>query len=80
MKIITQCIIEGKQAKLLLLSDNKTLKVVLDNKVVRVMHGVWENIKDEDWAQEATLRIVVTDYIRKKATQAELEALAKLYF
>lgn len=40
MKIITQCIIEGKQAKLLLLSDNKTLKVVLDNKVVRVMHGV----------------------------------------
>lgn len=68
------------QAKLILLSDNKTLKIVLDGKVIKVIQGAWDNIKNEDWAQVGTLEIEVTDYIRKKTTQEELEALAKLYF
>lgn len=80
MKIIQKSIIDGKIAMLILLDDNKTLKITLDKKVINIIDNIWDNIKDEDWAQAGLLKIEVESYIRKKEATEELLALAEKIF
>ena len=44
MKVIKNSMIEGKEAKLLLLSNNQTLKISLGNKVICMIEDLWDEI------------------------------------
>ena len=66
MKVIKTFTVDGKEAKLLLEDDNKTVQVIFDNKVISVSEkDTWTNIKDEEWAQDGLLKIEVESYIKK---------------
>ena len=80
MKVVKYSVIEGEKAKLLLLSDNETLKIALGNQVICVIDGLWNDIKGEDWAQTGILNMEVESYIRNRKAKAELEELAKIFF
>ena len=67
MKVIKTFTVDGKEAKLLLEDDNKTVQVIFDNKVISVSEkDTWTNIKDEEWAQDGLLKIEVESYIKKE--------------
>ncbi len=77
MKVIKKIRVRGKEAKLLLLDDNKTVNIVLDNETVSSSDGkTWNNIKNEEWAQEGLLRIESERYVRKKESMQKLKRIA----
>ena len=80
MKVVKTSVIDGKKARLLLLSDNETLKVALGNQMIGVIDGLWKDIQGEDWAQSGILKIEAEGYIRKKNAKTELEAIAEEFF
>lgn len=81
MKVIKTFTIDGKEAKLLLEDDNKTVQVIFDNKVISVAEkDTWTNIKDEEWAQDGLLKIEVESYIKKERAKNKLERIAKEVF
>ena len=81
MKVIKRFTVDGKEAKLLLEDDNKTVQVILDNKVISVSEkDTWTNIKDEEWAQDGLLKIEVESYIKKERATNQLEHIAKEVF
>lgn len=81
MKVIKTFTIDGKEAKLLLEDDNKTVQVIFDNKVISVSEkDTWTNIKDEEWAQDGLLKIEVESYIKKERAKNKLERIAKEVF
>lgn len=81
MKVIQQVEIEGKEAKLLLLSDNKTVQIMCDNDIVSTSAGeTWKNIESETWAQLGLLKIEVENYIKKQQVLKELTTLAEEFF
>ena len=81
MKVIKKIKVKGKEAKLLLLDDNKTVNIVLDNETVSSSSGkIWNNIKNEEWAQEGLLRIESERYIRKKKSMQKLKRMADDWF
>lgn len=81
MKVIQQVEIEGKDAKLLLLSDKKTVQITCDNEIVSTSAGeTWKNIELEEWAQMGLLKIEVENYIKKQLAVNKLKKLADEYF
>lgn len=81
MKVIKTFTVDGKEAKLLLEDDNKTVQVIFDNKVISVSEkDTWTNIKDEEWAQDGLLKIEVESYIKKERAKNKLERIAKEVF
>ena len=81
MKVIKTFTVDGKEAKLLLEDDNKTVQVIFDNKVISVSEkDTWTNIKDEEWAQDGLLKIEVESYIKKESAKNKLEHIAKEVF
>ena len=81
MKVIKTFTVDGKEAKLLLEDDNKTVQVIFDNKVISVSEkDTWTNIKDEEWAQDGLLKIEVESYIKKEREKNKLEHIAKEVF
>lgn len=81
MKVIKTFTIDGKEAKLLLEDDNKTVQIIFDNKVISVGEkDTWTNIKDEEWAQDGLLKIEVESYIKKERAKNKLERIAKEVF
>ncbi|MCI8626121.1 MAG: hypothetical protein HFI40_07580 [Lachnospiraceae bacterium] len=80
MKVIKNSMIEGKEAKLLLLSNNQTLKISLGNKVICMIEDLWDDIKEEEWAQLGILKIEAESYIKKKKADAKLKAIAEEFF
>lgn len=81
MKVIKTFTVDGKEAKLLLEDDNKTVQVIFDNKVISVAEkDTWTNIKDEEWAQDGLLKIEVESYIKKERAKNKLERIAKEVF
>lgn len=81
MKVIKTFTIDGKEAKLLLEDDNKTVQIIFDNKVISVSEkDTWTNIKDEEWAQDGLLKIEVESYIKKERAKNKLERIAKEVF
>lgn len=81
MKVIKTFTIDGKEAKLLLEDDNKTVQIIFDNKVISVAEkDTWTNIKDEEWAQDGLLKIEVESYIKKERAKNKLECIAKEVF
>ena len=77
MKVVKKIRIEGKEAKLVLLDDKKTVAVVFDNETVSSSAGkTWNNLKNEEWAQEGLLRIESQRYARKKKSQYMLKRMA----
>lgn len=80
MKIIHEIEIEKEKAKLLLLDDNKTIQVMLGNKVISTSEGVWNNIKDEEWAQHALLSIQAEGYVKKSDSRNRLKLIAEEAF
>ena len=77
MKVIKKIRVQGKDAKLLLLDDNKTVNIVLDNETISSSSGkTWNNIKNEEWAQEGLLRIESERYVRKKQSMHKLKRIA----
>lgn len=81
MKVIKKTRINGKIAKLLLLDDNKTVKIVLDNETIASSAGkTWSNIQNEEWAQEGLLKIEVEGYMKKKKSVNNLKHMAKDFF
>ncbi len=81
MKVIKTFTIDGKEAKLLLEDDNKTVQIIFDNKVISVAEkDTWTNIKDEEWAQDGLLKIEVESYIKKERAKNKLERIAKEVF
>ena len=80
MKIIKQITINNKKAKLLLMGDNKSIKILLDDKVIfESMENTWNNIKNSDKAQINLLEIVSYSYINKQNTQLDLGKLVRHY-
>ena len=81
MKVIKRFTVDGKEVKLLLEDDNKTVQVIFDNKVISVSEkDTWTNIKDEEWAQDGLLKIEVESYIKKERAKNKLEHIAKEVF
>lgn len=81
MKVIKTFTVDGKEAKLLLEDDNKTVQIIFDNKVISVSEkDTWTNIKDEEWAQDGLLKIEVESYIKKERAKNKLERIAKEVF
>lgn len=81
MKIIKKLIIKGKEAKLILLDDNKTVNIVYDNKTISSSAGAtWNNIRNDEWAQKGLLSVEVEGYIKKKESMNKLQKLAEEYF
>lgn len=81
MKIIKKLIIRGKEAKLILLDDNKTVNVVYDNETISSSAGgTWNNIQNDEWAQQGLLSVEVEGYIKKKESMNKLQKLAEEYF
>ncbi len=77
MKLIKRIRIDGKEAKLLLLDDNKTVNIVFDNEIISSSAGeTWNNIENEEWAQEGLLKIESERYIRKKNSIHKLKKMA----
>lgn len=81
MKVIKTLIIDGKEAKLLLSDDNKTVQTVFDNEIISSTgKDIWMNIKDEEWAQYGLLKIEVESYIKKRNAKSKLERIAEEVF
>jgi hypothetical protein len=76
MKIIKEKTIENKLAQLILCDDNITVQIVYDGKCIESSAGnTYNNIKDEDWAQEAFLDFAVTDLIEKETIDPIFESM-----
>lgn len=81
MREIKKIKIDGKEAKLLLLDDNKTVNILFDNEIISSSAGeTWNNIENEEWAQEGLLKIESERYIRKKNSIHKLKKMADEYF
>lgn len=81
MEVIQKIKIDGKDAKLILLSDKKTVQVTYDNTVIYTSAGkTWKNIESEEWAQIGLLKIETEKYIKNKSTLNKLQKLAEEYF
>lgn len=81
MEVIQQIKIDGKDAKLILLSDKKTVQITYNNKIIYTSAGeTWKNIESEEWAQLGLLKIEIDKYIKKKSTLDKLQKLAEEYF
>ncbi len=81
MKIIKKLIIKGKEAKLILLDDNKTVNIVYGNETISSSAGAtWNNIQDDEWAQEGLLSVEVEGHIKKAESMNKLQKLAEEYF
>ena len=81
MKVIKKISINGKEAKLLLLDDDKTINIILDNETISSSSDkTWNNIKNEEWAQEGLLRIESKRYMRKKKSIDKLKRMAEDLF
>lgn len=81
MKVIKTLIIDGKEAKLLLSDDNKTVQTVFDKEIISSTgKDIWMNIKDEEWAQYGLLKIEVESYIKKRNAKSKLERIAEEVF
>lgn len=81
MKIIKKLIIKGKEAKLILLDDNKTVNIVYGNETISSSAGAtWNNIRNDEWAQKGLLSVEVEGYIKKKESMNKLQKLAEEYF
>ncbi len=81
MKLIKKSIIDGKEARLVLLDDNKTVRILYDNKTIfSAANDIWENIKDEEWAQYALIKIEAEKYARRKKAKDRLKRLAEEVF
>lgn len=77
MKVVHEIEIGKEKAKMLLLDDNKTIQIVLGNRVISTSEGLWNNIKDEEWAQHASLSIQAESYIRKRNSRNKLKRIAE---
>lgn len=81
MEVIQQIKIDGKDAKLILLSDKKTVQITYNNTIISTSAGeTWKNIESEEWAQIGLLKIEIYKYIKKKSTLDKLQKLAEEYF
>jgi len=81
MKVIKKVKVNGKEAKLLLLDDDKTINIVLDDEIISSSSDkTWNNIKNEEWAQVGLLRIESERYMRKKKSIDKLKRMAEDLF
>lgn len=81
MKVVYSTNIEGQEVKLVLLNDNKTLKVMIGNKEIDTLKGnTWNNIKNDKWAQSAITEVSVKSTLKKENAHKELTELAKQIF
>ena len=81
MKVIKKAIIQGKEIQLLLMDDERTIKLFCEDEVISVSSdGTWNNIKNEEWAQEGLLKIEAESYIKKKAALKKLKDMAQDVF
>ena len=81
MKVIKKAVIEGKEIQLVLLDDEKTIHLLCENEIISVSSGeTWNNIKDEEWAQDGLLKIEAERYIRKQNAMKRLRDIAQEAF
>lgn len=81
MEVIQQIKIDGKDAKLILLSDKKTIQITYNNTIISTSAGeTWNNIESEEWAQIGLVKIEIEKYIKNKSTLDKLQKLAEEYF
>lgn len=79
MKVIKKINIQNHVAKLILL-NNGYVMIKCDDDIISTSEKVWENIKDDEWAQSALLELEVSTYINRIETRNKLEKLAEEYF
>lgn len=81
MKTIQRVRIDGHEAKLVLANDNNTLQVLMDNDIIESYEEhIWDNIKNEAWAQKGLLTIVAGRRIKRQKLLAEMERIAEEAF
>lgn len=81
MKIIKTKSIDNRIAELVLLDDGITVQIIYDNQIISSSgNNTWNNIKDDEWAQEAILELETSSFIKRSKTKALLEKVAAEYF
>lgn len=81
MKIIKAIVIEGKEAKLILLDDEKTVQIFFDGEMISSSaKSTWNNIKNEEWAQYGLLKIEVENHVKKDQSLKRLKRVAEEIF
>ncbi len=81
MKVVRKAVIEGKEIQLVLLDDKKTIHLLCENEIISVLSGeTWNNIKDEEWAQDGLMKIEAERYIRKQNAMKRLRDIAQEVF
>lgn len=80
MKVIKEKTINKKLAQLILEDDNITVSVLYDgNRIDSSAENTWNNLKDEDWIQDAYIDLVVDEVLENKTVDLEfLEAVKEL--
>lgn len=80
MKILQSNKFDGKVGNLVLTSNN-TIRIEYDNTTISEYNSMmWNNIKDEEWAQVGLLKIVVEHYLNEQKAIKELARAAEKYF
>lgn len=81
MKIIKTKSIDNRIAELVLLDDGITVQIIYDNQIISSSgNNTWNNIKNDEWAQEAILELETSSFIKRSKTKALLEKVAAEYF
>lgn len=81
MKTLLQRKVDGHNSKLVLLDDNKSIAIILDNKQVKMLGGTtYESIKSDEWLKEALLQSVAHNTVHKKELRERMLELAKVVF
>lgn len=76
MQVIKEKIIKGKPAQLVLEDGETTIKILYDGICIDCIEGTtWENIKDEDWIQEAFIDFAVDEYNDDNEIDSEFLAM-----
>lgn len=80
MKMIKEKEINGKRVTMVL-QDDETIEIMLDDKVISSSaKDTWENLRNEDWAQSALMKLETDKYLKKRDAMDRLSHMAEEVF